>query len=125
MTRAEAVLVALQGLTSAYVPLGAVGLRRPLADHFKSNVFYGGLTYSSHPVSLAAALAMAGRSRVRLEFAFSNLFNLENLDVPASMNVTSSAFGRITRTQYAKDSFQGSSAYGRAETAVPRTPTAP
>jgi taurine--2-oxoglutarate transaminase len=46
-----------KGLTSAYVPLGAVGLRRPLADHFKSNVFYGGLTYNSHPLACAAALA--------------------------------------------------------------------
>jgi taurine--2-oxoglutarate transaminase len=46
-----------KGLTSAYVPLGAVGLRRPVADHFKSNVFYGGLTYNSHPLACAAALA--------------------------------------------------------------------
>jgi taurine--2-oxoglutarate transaminase len=46
-----------KGLTSAYVPLGAVGLRRPLADHFKTNVFYGGLTYNSHPLACAAALA--------------------------------------------------------------------
>jgi hypothetical protein len=30
--------------------------------------------------------------------AFSNLFNIENLDVP-NMNITSSAFGRITNTQ--------------------------
>ena len=30
--------------------------------------------------------------------AFSNLFNIENLDVP-NMNITSSAFGRITGTQ--------------------------
>jgi taurine--2-oxoglutarate transaminase len=46
-----------KGLTSAYVPLGAVGLRRPIADHFKDRVFAGGLTYNSHPLACAAALA--------------------------------------------------------------------
>jgi taurine--2-oxoglutarate transaminase len=46
-----------KGLTSAYVPLGAVGLRRPIADHFAANVFWGGMTYGSHPVGCAAALA--------------------------------------------------------------------
>ncbi|MBA2306115.1 MAG: aminotransferase class III-fold pyridoxal phosphate-dependent enzyme [Acidobacteria bacterium] len=46
-----------KGLTSAYVPLGAVGMRRAIADHFKENVFYGGLTYNSHPLACAAALA--------------------------------------------------------------------
>ena len=46
-----------KGLTSSYVPMGAVGLRRPLADHFKDKAFPGGLTYSSHPVACAAALA--------------------------------------------------------------------
>jgi taurine--2-oxoglutarate transaminase len=46
-----------KGLTSAYVPLGAVGLRRPIADHFKDNVFFGGLTYNSHPLACATALA--------------------------------------------------------------------
>jgi len=51
------ILTMAKGLTSAYVPLGAVGLRRSLADHFKSNVFYGGLTYNSHPLACAAALA--------------------------------------------------------------------
>src|SRR5215213_6929804 len=46
-----------KGLTSAYVQLGAVGMRRPIADHFQQNVFYGGLTYNSHPLGCAAALA--------------------------------------------------------------------
>ena len=46
-----------KGLTSSYIPLGAVGLRRPIADHFKDKAFPGGLTYSSHPVACAAALA--------------------------------------------------------------------
>jgi len=46
-----------KGLTSAYVQLGAVGMRRGIADQFKDKVFYGGLTYNSHPVACAAALA--------------------------------------------------------------------
>jgi taurine--2-oxoglutarate transaminase len=46
-----------KGLTSSYVPLGAVGMRRAIADHFQDKVFYGGLTYNSHPVGCAAALA--------------------------------------------------------------------
>src|SRR5438094_5079025 len=46
-----------KGLTSAYVQLGAVGMRRAIADQFKDKVVYGGLTYNSHPVACAAALA--------------------------------------------------------------------
>ena len=46
-----------KGLTSAYVPLGAVGMRRAIADHFNDKVFYGGLTYNSHPLACATALA--------------------------------------------------------------------
>jgi taurine--2-oxoglutarate transaminase len=46
-----------KGLTSAYVQLGAVGMRRHIADHFEKNVFFGGLTYNSHPLGCAAALA--------------------------------------------------------------------
>ena len=46
-----------KGLTSAYVQLGAVGMRRAIADHFQNKVFYGGLTYNSHPLGCAAALA--------------------------------------------------------------------
>ena len=32
-------------------------MRHEIAEAFESKMFYGGLTYSSHPVSLAAALA--------------------------------------------------------------------
>jgi taurine--2-oxoglutarate transaminase len=46
-----------KGLTSSYLPLGAVGMRHGIADQLESMMFYGGLTYSSHPVSLAASLA--------------------------------------------------------------------
>jgi taurine---2-oxoglutarate transaminase len=46
-----------KGLTSSYLPLGAVAMRHEIAEAFETKMFYGGLTYSSHPVSLAAALA--------------------------------------------------------------------
>jgi len=46
-----------KGLTSSYLPLGAVGMRRPIAQHFQDKVFYGGLTYNSHPMGCATALA--------------------------------------------------------------------
>jgi taurine--2-oxoglutarate transaminase len=51
------IMTMAKGLTAAYVQLGAVGLRRKIADHFKDNVFYGGLTYNSHPLACACALA--------------------------------------------------------------------
>jgi taurine--2-oxoglutarate transaminase len=46
-----------KGLTSSYLPLGAVAMRHHIAEAFETKMFYGGLTYSSHPVSLAASLA--------------------------------------------------------------------
>jgi taurine--2-oxoglutarate transaminase len=46
-----------KGLTSSYLPLGAVGMRHLIAQHFQDKVFYGGLTYNSHPMGCAAALA--------------------------------------------------------------------
>jgi taurine---2-oxoglutarate transaminase len=46
-----------KGLTSAYVQLGAVGMRQKIADTFQDRPFPGGLTYGSHPVACAAALA--------------------------------------------------------------------
>ena len=49
-----------KGLTSSYLPLGGVAMRHHIAEAFETKMFYGGLTYSSHPVSLAAALATIG-----------------------------------------------------------------
>src|ERR1700686_5091920 len=46
-----------KGLTSSYQTLGAVGMRHHIAQHFQDKVFYGGLTYNSHPMGCAAALA--------------------------------------------------------------------
>jgi len=46
-----------KGLTSAYAPLGAVAMKPEIAASFDEHVFESGLTYTSHPVSLAAAVA--------------------------------------------------------------------
>jgi taurine--2-oxoglutarate transaminase len=46
-----------KGLTSAYAPLGAVAMKDEIADFFQERVFQSGLTYNSHPISLAAAIA--------------------------------------------------------------------
>jgi taurine---2-oxoglutarate transaminase len=46
-----------KGLTSSYLPLGALGMRHHIAQHFQDKVFFGGLTYNSHPMGCAAALA--------------------------------------------------------------------
>ena len=46
-----------KGLTSAYAPLGAVAMSGEIAEFFEDKVYYGGLTYNSHPISMAAAIA--------------------------------------------------------------------
>ncbi len=46
-----------KGLTSSYVPLGCMGVSDRIAEHFRKNVFWGGLTYNAHAVGLAAAEA--------------------------------------------------------------------
>jgi taurine--2-oxoglutarate transaminase len=46
-----------KGLTSSYLPLGAVAMSHRLAEQFDSIVYSGGLTYGAHPVSCAAAVA--------------------------------------------------------------------
>nr|ABB84835.1 BioA adenosylmethionine-8-amini-7-oxononanoate aminotransferase [uncultured delta proteobacterium DeepAnt-32C6] len=51
------ILTMAKGLTSSYAPLGAMGLRDPIATYFESHVYWGGLTWNSHPVCLAAAEA--------------------------------------------------------------------
>jgi taurine--2-oxoglutarate transaminase len=50
-------LTMAKGLTSAYAQLGAVGMRPAIARAFADRAFPGGLTYNSHPLGCAAALA--------------------------------------------------------------------
>jgi len=47
-----------KGLTSGYAPLGAIAMKKEIADSFNEKVFQGGLTYNGHAVSLAAAFAV-------------------------------------------------------------------
>jgi taurine---2-oxoglutarate transaminase len=51
------VLTTAKGLTSSYAPLGAVALSPEVAAHFEDRVFWGGLTYNTHPIGVAAAIA--------------------------------------------------------------------
>ncbi len=51
------IITMAKGLTSAYAPLGAVAMKPEIAAAFNERVFESGLTYTSHPVSLAAAVA--------------------------------------------------------------------
>ncbi len=46
-----------KGLTSAYAPLGAVAMKPEIAAAYNNVVYQGGLTYTAHPISLAAAIA--------------------------------------------------------------------
>jgi taurine--2-oxoglutarate transaminase len=46
-----------KGLTSAYAPLGAVAMKPEIAAAYNDIVYQGGLTYTAHPISLAAAIA--------------------------------------------------------------------
>jgi len=54
------IMTMAKGITSAYVPLGAVGLRPPIVRAFQDRAFPGGLTYNSHPLACATALATIG-----------------------------------------------------------------
>ncbi len=51
------IITMAKGLTSAYAPLGAVAMKPEIAAAFNTTPFESGLTYTSHPISLAAAVA--------------------------------------------------------------------
>ncbi|MBC7875815.1 MAG: aminotransferase class III-fold pyridoxal phosphate-dependent enzyme [Anaerolineales bacterium] len=51
------IITMAKGLTSAYAPLGAVAMKPEIAAAFDEDAFESGLTYTSHPISLAAAVA--------------------------------------------------------------------
>lgn len=52
------ILTMAKGLTSSYAPMGCMAVSDPIAQHFKSNVFWGGLTYNAHCLGLATAEAV-------------------------------------------------------------------
>jgi taurine--2-oxoglutarate transaminase len=47
-----------KGITSGYLPLGAVVVSQAIADHFEDRQLPMGLTYSGHPASTAAGIAV-------------------------------------------------------------------
>lgn len=46
-----------KGITSGYVPLGAVIVSEPIANYFEDHMLWCGLTYSGHPLACAAGVA--------------------------------------------------------------------
>jgi taurine--2-oxoglutarate transaminase len=51
------IVTCAKGLTSGYMPLGAVIVSQPIADYFEKHMLWAGLTYSGHPVCCAAGVA--------------------------------------------------------------------
>ena len=51
------IITMAKGITSGYVPLGAVVVSERIAKHFEDNKLWCGLTYSAHPLSCAAGVA--------------------------------------------------------------------
>ena len=51
------ILTVAKGINSGYVPLGAMVIRKPLADWVRGRFFPGGLTYAGHPLACASAVA--------------------------------------------------------------------
>ncbi|WP_412030025.1 aminotransferase class III-fold pyridoxal phosphate-dependent enzyme [Deinococcus yunweiensis] len=50
------IITCAKGLTSGYMPLGAVIVDERVANYFEDHMLWGGLTYSGHPVSCAAGV---------------------------------------------------------------------
>src|SRR6478672_10950864 len=51
------ILTVAKGINSGYVPLGAMIVRKPIADWLRDKYFAGGLTYSGHPLACASGVA--------------------------------------------------------------------
>jgi taurine--2-oxoglutarate transaminase len=51
------IITTAKGLTSGYVPLGAVIVSDAIADYFEDKMFWCGLTYSGHALACAAGVA--------------------------------------------------------------------
>jgi len=51
------IMVMAKGITSAYIPLGAVALNSEIFETLKGNEFSHGITYSGHPIACAASAA--------------------------------------------------------------------
>jgi taurine--2-oxoglutarate transaminase len=51
------ILSVAKGINSGYIPLGAMVVRKPIADWMRDKYFAGGLTYSGHPLACASGVA--------------------------------------------------------------------
>lgn len=51
------IITCAKGLTSGYIPMGATILNKKITEFYEENEFPCGLTFTSHPVACAAALA--------------------------------------------------------------------
>lgn len=51
------ILSVAKGINSGYIPLGAMVVRKPIADWVRDKYFAGGLTYSGHPLACASGVA--------------------------------------------------------------------
>src|SRR3954463_16765441 len=51
------ILSVAKGINSGYIPLGAMVVRRPIAEWVRDKYFAGGLTYSGHPLACASGVA--------------------------------------------------------------------
>jgi taurine---2-oxoglutarate transaminase len=51
------ILTVAKGINSGYVPLGAMIVRKHIADWVRDKYFAGGLTYSGHPLACASGVA--------------------------------------------------------------------
>jgi taurine--2-oxoglutarate transaminase len=51
-------LIMAKGLTSAYMPLGAVAVSNKISNYFEDNMMSCGLTYQCHPMAMATCAAV-------------------------------------------------------------------
>jgi taurine--2-oxoglutarate transaminase len=71
------IVTTAKGLTSSYVPLGAMAVSDPIAAHFQDHVFWGGLTYNAHP--FACEIGLAAVNVLMEEGLVENAANLESV----------------------------------------------
>jgi len=80
------IITTAKGLTSGYVPLGAMIWNKKLWDHFQDHPFVGGLTYGGHALACSAAIAnievyrnegLIDRSRIMGEYFSEKLKDLK------------------------------------------------
>src|SRR5208337_3990582 len=51
------IITMAKGLTSGYIPLGAVALSKKITDVLDKQMLWAGLTYNAHPLACATAVA--------------------------------------------------------------------